>query len=148
MANELSTTLNDSTQYIVIRLGTEQYGIDIRFIDNIVRMQQITRVPQVSPYWKGVINLRGEVIPVLSLRVKMGMENDSETKDTRIIIIKIDQHEPVGVMVDSVKEVVNLSAAEVERVASAEANGYVSGVGKQEQGLISILDTELVLQDM
>ena len=90
MADELSTIINDTTQYIVIRLGNEQYGIDIKYIDNIVRMQQITRVPQVSPYWKGVINLRGEVIPVLSLRMKMGLENDTETKDTRIIIIKIE----------------------------------------------------------
>ena len=111
MENQLSTTLNDTTQYIVINLGTEQYGIDIKYIDNIVRMQQITRVPQVSPYWKGVINLRGEVIPVMSLRVKMGMEADEATKNTRIIIIKMDQHEPIGVMVDSVKEVVTLSRA-------------------------------------
>lgn len=116
MENQLSTTLNDTTQYIVINLGTEQYGIDIKYIDNIVRMQQITRVPQVSPYWKGVINLRGEVIPVMSLRVKMGMEADEATKNTRIIIIKMDQHEPIGVMVDSVKEVVTLSTSQVERV--------------------------------
>lgn len=150
MADELSTIINDTTQYIVIRLGNEQYGIDIKYIDNIVRMQQITRVPQVSPYWKGVINLRGEVIPVLSLRVKMGLENDTETKDTRIIIIKIDQHEPIGVMVDSVKEVVNLLSSEIERVATTDnhSDGYVSGVGKQEHGLISLLDIELVLQDM
>ena len=57
-------------QYIVIRLGDEQYGIDIRYIDNIVRMQHITRVPKVPAYLKGVINLRGEVVPVMSLRLK------------------------------------------------------------------------------
>ncbi|MEE5989305.1 MAG: Chemotaxis protein CheW [Firmicutes bacterium ADurb.Bin354] len=149
MENQLSTTLNDTTQYIVINLGTEQYGIDIKYIDNIVRMQQITRVPQVSPYWKGVINLRGEVIPVMSLRVKMGMEADEATKNTRIIIIKMDQHEPIGVMVDSVKEVVTLSTSQVERVPQdSRENGYVCGIGKQEQGLISLLDIELVLQDM
>jgi purine-binding chemotaxis protein CheW len=112
-------------------------------------MQQITRVPQVSPYWKGVINLRGEVIPVMSLRVKMGMEADEATKNTRIIIIKMDQHEPIGVMVDSVKEVVTLSTSQVERVPQdSRENGYVCGIGKQEQGLISLLDIELVLQDM
>ena len=66
----------DFFQYIVIRLGDEQYGIDIRYIDNIVRMQHITRVPKVPAYLKGVINLRGEVLPVMSLRVKMGLEAD------------------------------------------------------------------------
>ena len=138
-----------TTQYIVIALGTEQYGIDIKYIDNIVRMQQITRVPQVSPYWKGVINLRGEVIPVMSLRVKMGLESDVETKNSRIIIIKQDQHEPIGVLVDSVKEVVALSSNQVEKVTGeAKEDGYVSGIGKQENGLISLLDIEQVMQDM
>lgn len=66
----------DTVQYIVIKLGDEQYGVDIKFIDNIVRMQHITRVPRVPDYLKGVINLRGEVIPVMSLRVKMDLEAD------------------------------------------------------------------------
>ena len=61
-----------STQFIVIKLGDEQYGIDIKYIENIVRMQHITRVPKVDSYLKGVINLRGEVIPVMSIRIKMG----------------------------------------------------------------------------
>ena len=60
---ELATL--DSKQYIVIELGSEQYGIDIQYIDNIVRMQRITRVPKAQTYFKGVINLRGEVIPVM-----------------------------------------------------------------------------------
>ena len=65
-----------STQFIVIKLGDEQYGIDIKYIENIVRMQHITRVPKVDSYLKGVINLRGEVIPVMSIRIKMGLEPD------------------------------------------------------------------------
>ncbi|MBR1470787.1 MAG: purine-binding chemotaxis protein CheW [Lachnospiraceae bacterium] len=151
MANELSTNVNEIVQYIVIRIGDEQYGIDIKYIDNIVRMQQITRVPQVPGYFKGVINLRGEVLPVLSLRVKMGLNQDEITKDTRIIIIKMDQHEPIGVMVDSVKEVVNLSSAEIERVGfeSREDRGaYAMGIGKHEDGLITLLDMDLVLQGL
>ena len=63
----------NTTQYIVTQLGEEQYGIDINLISNIVRMQKITRVPKVTPYIRGVINLRGEVIPVISLRLKMGL---------------------------------------------------------------------------
>ena len=63
-------TVEDTKQYIVVKLGNEQYGIDIGYIDNIVRMQMITRVPKAQPYFKGVINLRGEIIPVMSIRVK------------------------------------------------------------------------------
>ncbi len=151
MANELSTNINEITQYIVIRIGEEQYGIDIKYIDNIVRMQQITRVPQVPAHFKGVINLRGEVIPVMSIRVKMGLAPDVASKDSRIIIIKVDQHEPIGMMVDMVKEVVNLSSAEIERVGfdrGDDKNAYAMGIGKHETGLITLLDIDAVLQGL
>ena len=147
MANELSTSVQEIVQYIVVNLGDEQYGIDISYIDNIVRMQNITRVPKVAPYLKGVINLRGEVIPVMSLRVKMGLDEDVISKDSRIIILKIN-HESIGVLVDSVKEVVNLNMSEVEKVSfENRENNFVMGVGKQGEALISLLDLNAVLQD-
>ena len=98
----------ETTQFIVVKYGDEQYGVDIKYVDNIVRMQRITRVPKVQSYIKGVINLRGEVIPVISLRLKMGLEEDVITKATRIIIIKLESNECIGVLVDEVKEVVTL----------------------------------------
>ena len=69
--NNLETTEKESKQYIVVMVGSEQYGIDISYIDNIVRMQKITRVPKVQTYFKGVINLRGEVVPVRKWDLKM-----------------------------------------------------------------------------
>ena len=72
-------TVSDGKQYIVVRIGTEQYGIDIKYVDNIVRNQRITRIPKAQPYFKGVINLRGEIIPVMSLRLKFGLEPDEYT---------------------------------------------------------------------
>ena len=66
----------ESKQYIVVMVGSEQYGIDISYIDNIVRMQKITRVPKIQSYFKGVINLRGEIVSVMSIRNKMGLEDD------------------------------------------------------------------------
>ena len=90
-------------QYIVIKLGDENFGIDINYIDNILRMQQITRIPKVPAYLKGVINLRGEVIPVMSLRLKMGLDEDEIGRDTRIIILKTEAEGSVGVLVDEVK---------------------------------------------
>ena len=88
---ESNNTAGVTQQYIVVRLGEEQYGVDIRYIDNIVRMQKITRVPKVASYLKGVINLRGEVIPIMSLRLKMFLPEDEITKATRIIILKLER---------------------------------------------------------
>ena len=71
----------ESKQYIVVMVGSEQYGIDISYIDNIVRMQKITRVPKIQSYFKGVINLRGEIVSVMSIRNKMGLEDDVFTNE-------------------------------------------------------------------
>lgn len=139
-----------SAQYIVIRLGDEKYGIDIRYVDNILRMQQITRVPKVAAYFRGVINLRGEVVPVMSVRVKMGLEDVEETKDTRIIILKADGIEKIGIIVDEVKEVVTLEEEQVDRMAydsKEEKSAFVTAVGKCEEDLISLLDLHAVLAE-
>ena len=94
----------ESKQYIVTKLDTEQYGIDISYVDNIVRMTRITRVPKSQPYFKGIINLRGEVIPVMSLRLKFGLPDDEVTNATRIIIIKLEDLDgSIGLLVDEVK---------------------------------------------
>ena len=140
----------DTTQFIVIKLGNEQYGVNIQDIDNIVRMQHITRVPKVAPYLKGVINLRGEVIPVMSLRQKMGLEPDEITKATRIIILKLEQHGTIGIMVDEVKEVVTLNNQEIEKVSydnKEERNTFLSGIGKENGNLISLLDLNVVVAE-
>ena len=137
----------NTTQYIVIKIGEEQYGIDIKYIDNIVRMQQITRVPKVAPYLRGVINLRGEVIPVMSLRLKMDLPTDEITKATRIIVLKVEQEGMIGVIVDEVKEVVTLDKSQIEKVSydsKEDKVNYINGIGKYEGGLISLLDLNTV----
>ncbi|MFU0826597.1 MAG: CheW-like domain-containing protein [Lachnoclostridium sp.] len=142
--------LNDSKQYIVIKVGNEQYGIDIKYVDNIVRMQRITRVPKAQHYFKGVINLRGEIIPVMSLRLKFGLEDDVITNATRIIIIKLEAQAAVGIIVDEVKEVVTLDDTMIEKVANSaveDKNGYLSGIGKYNDNLISLLNITSVIID-
>lgn len=139
-----------TAQYIVIRLGDEKYGIDIRYVDNILRMQQITRVPKVAAYFKGVINLRGEVVPVMSVRVKMGLEEIEETKEVRIIILKPEGSEKIGIIVDEVKEVVTLEESQIDRIAydaKEEKNVFVTAVGKCDNDLISLLDLHAVLAE-
>ena len=137
----------DTAQYIVISMGEEQFGIDIKYIDNIVKMQHITRVPNVASYIKGVINLRGEVLPVMSLRLKMGLEEDVTTKNTRIIILRLEQYGMIGIIVDEVKEVLTLEEECIEKVVNDskdDKDGFVSAVGKCENGLVSLLDLNAV----
>jgi purine-binding chemotaxis protein CheW len=140
----------ETFQYIVIKLGSEDFGIDINYIDNILRMQQITRVPRVPAYLKGVINLRGDVIPVMSLRLKMGLPEDEIGRNTRIIILKIESEGSVGVIVDEVREVVTLTEDQLEPTDEGkgpEAGRFVSAVGMNGDQLISILDIATINLD-
>lgn len=145
-ANKVNTV--EGKQYIVVSIGTEQYGIDIKYIDNIVRMQRITRVPKAQHYFKGVINLRGEIIPVMSLRLKFGLEQDEYTNATRIIIIKLEPQYAIGIMVDEVKEVVTLDEESIEKPnydTNDDKVGYLSGIGKHGDNLISLLNIAAVI---
>jgi len=140
----------ESFQYIVIRLGEEQYGIDIRYVDNIVRMQNITRVPKAPAYLKGVINLRGEVIPVVSIRLKMGLSESEATRTTRIIILKTENSGNLGIVVDEVREVVTLSEDNIERVSRDAKEGratFINGIGKHGDELISLLELNSITLD-
>ena len=138
----------ESKQYIDVMINNEQYGIDINFIDNIVRMQRITRVPKAQDYFPGVINLRGEIIPVMSLRRRFGFEDDVFTPKTRILILKPEPQASIGFIVDEVKEVINIKEEEIDRVVTSEdKNTFIAGVGKHTKGLVSILNISAVLQD-
>ena len=139
----------ESKQYIVTKLDTEQYGIDISYVDNIVRMTRITRVPKSQPYFKGKINLRGEVIPVMSLRLKFGLPDDEVTNATRIIIIKLEDLDgSIGLLVDEVKEVVTLPDDSIEKPSNSnngEKAKYLLGVGRTHDTLISLLNMQNVI---
>lgn len=136
-------------QFIVIKVGEEQYGIDIKYVDNIIHMCSITRVPKVAFYIKGVINVRGEVIPVMDIRSKMGLAEASYTKDTRIVIVKSEQQGFVGLIVDAVREVVTLEIENIEKMSYDKTGKdmFVTGVGKHQGGLISLLDLNEVLAE-
>ncbi len=141
---------SEPVQYIKIELGSELYGIDISYVDNIVRPQHVTRVPNVAPYIKGVINIRGEIVPIMSLRLKMGLEEIEEDKKTRFIIIKLEQYGKIGLIVDAVKEVVTLEEENIERMkydSTDDTVHFVMGVGKVESGLVSLLDLNMVTME-
>lgn len=144
-------TNNETKQYIVVKLGNEQYGIDISYVDNIVRMQKITRVPKTQPYFMGVINLRGEIIPVMCMRNKLELTEGDITSTTRIIIIRPEQSSLLGLLVDEVREVVTLSEEDVEKVSydngREDSNFFVTGVGKYKDTLISLININGILDD-
>lgn len=145
-----TNTVNiDSKQYIILRFDNEQYGIDISYIDNIVRMQSITRVPHSQSHFLGVINLRGEIIPVMSMRRKIDLPEKENTNATRILIIKLDNAK-IGIVVDEVKEVVTLTDDHIDKVSSdqADTRSFLSGIGKTNDNLISLINIVALIGDV
>ena len=135
----------ETIQYIVVQIGNEKYGIDIKYIDNIVRMQKITRVPKVQSYFKGIINLRGEIVPVMSIRKKMGLPEDVITDASRIIIIKLEEKGSIGVIVDEVREVITLNMADVEKQSAKDS--FINGIGKNGNELISLFEINAIVEE-
>lgn len=141
------TSKSDERQFIVVQLGNEQYGIDIKHVQNIVRMLNITRVPKAPYYIKGVVNLRGEIIPVMSVRLKFELQADEVTNTTRIIFVKVDGH-AIGLMVDQVKEVIQIGDNHIELLhsdSSDEKSNHVWGVGKVGEELVTLLNVESLI---
>lgn len=140
--------VSETKQYIVVKLDNEQYGIDISFVDNIVRMQQITRVPKAQSFFAGVINLRGEIIPVMNLRLKFGLSQKEYTNATRIIIIKPENNAKIGILVDEVREVVTLEEESIEKAVYDDQGVNLLGVGKYNNTLISLLNIQGIISEL
>lgn len=150
MENTLKVSESTTKQYIVVKIGNEQYGLDISYVDNIVRMQSITRVPKAQTYFKGIINLRGEIVPVMSIRLKMELEDDNFTDVSRIIILKIEEQGTIGVIVDEVKEVVELAMEDIERTTNnspKDKNSYICAIGRNGDELISLFDINAIVDE-
>ncbi|MGQ9696218.1 MAG: chemotaxis protein CheW [Thermodesulfobacteriota bacterium] len=141
---------NREGKYLTFSLGGEEYGIGILKIKEIIGMMSITAVPRTPPFVKGVINLRGKVIPVIDLRVKFGMEDRAYTEKTCIIVLEIKGQNSVfmGIVVDAVSEVLNIKASEIEETPKLGTNldlDYISGIAKINGGIKILLDIEKVL---
>lgn len=133
-------------KYISVVIAGELYGIDIMIIDSIVRMQAITEIPGSQTYFPGVINLRGEVVPVLSLRLRLGLEDEAYNNKTRIIIMKPDNAESVGIIVDEVREVLQIADEDIDKInETGKGNPFSNGIARTEAGLVSMLNIGAVL---
>jgi purine-binding chemotaxis protein CheW len=138
-------------KYLTFTLAGEEYGIGILKIKEIIGMMPITTVPQTPEFVKGVINLRGKVIPVVDLRLRFGMEEIEYTERTCIIVVEIaGQAETllIGIVVDSVSEVLNIKGEDIEDTPTFGAKletDYILGMAKMEGGVKILLDIDRVL---
>lgn len=145
-----STTVTTG-KYLTFILEAEEYGIGILKVKEIIGMMPITAVPKTPEFIKGVINLRGKVIPVIDLREKFGMSVIPYTERTCIIVVEIDSAETtiqVGIVVDAVSEVLNISKDEIEEAPAFGTKmntEYILGMAKTENGVKILLDIDRVL---
>ncbi len=138
-------------QFIVFKLDEQLYGIDIQNVQIIERMKPIMRVPKAPDCVKGVMNLRGEIIPVISLREQFELEQLDSTDKTRIIIVKLEDAE-VGIIVDEVKEVIELSDVSIEVVQNVQGKmktNHLLGVGKiqYDNSIVTLLNLENIIEE-
>lgn len=138
-------------KYLTFRLGTEDFGIEILKVQEIIQMQQITKVPCVADYIRGVINLRGRVIPVIELRKKFAQETCDDTSETCVIVVQVETLDipiTMGVIIDEVKEVVEISASQIEEtpaLGSGIKTEFIMGMGKIGDAVKILLDINKVL---
>ena len=138
-------------KYLTFSLANEEYGIGILKVREIIGMLAITPVPQTPSFVKGVINLRGQVIPVVDLRLKFGMEELEYTERTSIIVVEVRGQTgniPIGIVVDSVSEVVNIKGEDIEDTPTFGTRldtDYILGMAKTEGGVKILLDIDRVL---
>ena len=138
-------------KYLTYILGQEEYGIGILQVKEIIGMIPITPVPQTRNFVKGVINLRGKIIPVVDLRLKFGMEERAYVDRTSIIVVEIRTQKgsiPIGVVVDAVSEVLNIKSEDIDdtpKFGTSVNTDYILGMAKCEDGVKILLDIDKVL---
>lgn len=134
-------------QLVTFGLGTEEFGVDIMCVQEIIRIPPITRVPKAPSYVEGVINLRGNVIPVISLRTRFSMDRVEETDLSRIIVLQV-QNKVFGIRVDAVTEVLRLDTEAIEPpppVALGMDSRFILGVGKIQERLLILLNLDYIM---
>jgi len=143
---EIQTT----SQYLAFKLENEVFAFDISKVREVLEFDSVTKVPQTPDMMKGVINLRGSVVPVVDMRTKFGMGKIVKTVNTVVIIIEImldDESTMIGALVDSVKEVMDLDSEHIEpppSIGTLLKTEYIRGMGKQDDQFIIILDIEKI----
>lgn len=134
-------------EYLSFTLGAEQYGVDILKVQEIRGYDQVTRVPDAPDYIKGVINLRGTIVPVIDLRLKLRLDDARYDAFTVMIVLNVDQR-VVGIVVDSVSDVIELSSEQIRptpEFGAAVDTRFINGIGTQDERMLILLDIETLL---
>jgi purine-binding chemotaxis protein CheW len=138
---------NELLQLVSFKIGNEEFGINILMVQEIIKTVQITKIPNAPVFVEGIINLRGKVIPVIDLRVKLNLEKKNQDKDTRIIVLEINS-KTIGFIVDEVNEVLRIPKSITEpppEMVTGLNSEFITAVGKLDDRLITLIDLEKVL---
>lgn len=142
---------SDSMQgkYLTFMLASEGYGVEIRYVTEIIGIQKVTRIPDMPEHVKGVLNLRGKVIPVIDVRLRFHLQERAYDDRTCIIVVDVDSYS-VGLVVDKVSEVIDIPLCDIEPAPMSDlrsCNAYIRGMGKVGQQVKILLDVEQLIKD-
>ncbi|MED4571839.1 chemotaxis protein CheW [Brevibacillus agri] len=137
--------VSQQDQYIVIELGTEKYALKISEVYEIIKKQKITAVPNSKAFLEGVTNIRGKIVPIISLRKRFQLGETSVIHKARIVVVNHNE-EMIGIVVDGVNQVIKFSDIQPStEIVSGVDGSYFQGIGQSEEGFIGILNLEYVL---
>ncbi len=142
--------ITDTRQYLTFQLGEEVFALDVSHVREILEFTTVTKVPRTPDYMRGVINLRGSVVPVLDMRLKFGLTEIEKTVNTCIIVVEVScegETTVIGALVDSVQEVFELEHDQIEpapKIGTQLRTGFVKGMGKKDDRFVIILDIDKV----
>jgi purine-binding chemotaxis protein CheW len=145
--------ITEVSQYLTFKLGGEVFAIDVAKVREVLDLTAITRIPQTPEFMRGVINLRGSVVPVADLRLCFSMERGQDTKNSCIIVVEVklgNDTAVIGALADSVEEVLDLEPDQIEaapRIGTQIRTDFIRGIGKREAQFIIILDIDRVFSE-
>jgi purine-binding chemotaxis protein CheW len=145
-----TTAAVDSVQYLTFKLEDEVYATDIAQVREVLEYTRVTKVPRTPAYMRGVINLRGHVVPVLDLKLRFGMSRTEQTVNTCVIIVEVQiegEKTIIGALADSVQEVIDMDASTIQpapRIGTKLNTDFIQGMGKRDEQFVIILDIDKV----
>jgi purine-binding chemotaxis protein CheW len=143
-------SITEARQYLAFSLGDESFALDVANLREILEFTTVTKVPQTPTFMRGVINLRGNVVPVIDMRLKFNLSRAETTVDTCIIVVEVtfyEEHAVIGALVDSVQEVFELEPGDIEpapKIGTQLKTEFIKGIGKRDNRFIMILDIEKI----
>lgn len=150
MSDQAQTSMN---QYLTFTLAGEQYAVEVGKVKEVLEYTSVTKVPRTLEFMRGVINLRGSVVPVIDLRLKFDLGETEKTIDTSIIVMEVEisgETVVLGTLADSVQEVIGMDSSQIEpapSIGTSIKTDFIQGIGKQEDQFIMILDIDAVFSE-